>query len=240
MPIAPCTTLTVRVADRTQTLMAEGRRCQLVLSALLRQAGVSLNTRCGQHGLCDGCLVDLLSGRLIDAGTGVALPATGQTHTVRACQYHLPPDGSVEIHVPGRSLLAHEPQVVTAFRINVSRAHDPLWQRIDLPADDVAVDKPLAEAVCEAVARQRDYDLPVQAARTRAAQILALRRHNFKDRRRGCPSFWSKPAITGWFGLPRPLTRRRRSASPWTSVRRRWSPCWSTWLRGKSSIRRRP
>ena len=60
--MALSTTLTVRVADQIQTVTAEGRRTQVVLSALLRQAGVSLNTRCGQRGLCDGCLVDLLSG----------------------------------------------------------------------------------------------------------------------------------------------------------------------------------
>jgi uncharacterized 2Fe-2S/4Fe-4S cluster protein (DUF4445 family) len=167
--MASSTTLTVRVADQIQTVTAEGRRTQVVLSALLRQAGVALNTRCGQRGLCDGCLVDLLSGQLIDAGTDAALLADGQPHSVRACQYHLPPEGDVEIHVPGRSLLAHEPQVVTSFRINVSRAHDPLWQRIHLTAADVAggggaADKPLAEVICEAIAGQRDYELPVRAA----------------------------------------------------------------------------
>jgi uncharacterized 2Fe-2S/4Fe-4S cluster protein (DUF4445 family) len=167
--MSPSTNLTVRVADQIQTVAVEGRRTQVVLSALLRQAGVTLNTRCSQRGLCDGCLVDLLSGQLIDAGTGAVLPATGQPHSVRACQYHLPPEGNVEIHVPGRSLLAHEPQVVTSFRINVSRDHDPLWQRVELTADDAATgygtaEKPLAQAICEAVARQRDYDLPVRAA----------------------------------------------------------------------------
>jgi len=162
LPMVPGTTLTIRLADETRTVTADGRRTQLVLSALLRQAGVSLNTRCGQRGLCDGCLVDLLSGRLIDAATGRALPETGEPHTVRACQCRLPPEGAVEIRVPGRSLLAHEPQVVTSFRINVSRAHDPLWQRSDLPRDTWTDARPVAEAVCAAVARQRDDDLPVR------------------------------------------------------------------------------
>ncbi len=162
--MADSSILTVRVGDQEHTISAEGRRTQLVLSALLRQAGVLLNTRCGQRGLCDGCLVDLLSGPLIDAATGVALEASSETHGIRACQYHLPPDGHVEIHVPARSLLAHEPQVVTSFRINVSRAHDPLWQRIEVPAGEWTPGTPLAEAICEAAARQRDYDLPVRAA----------------------------------------------------------------------------
>lgn len=162
--MADSSILTVRVADQKHTISAEGCRPQLVLSALLRQAGMPLNTRCGQRGLCDGCLVDLLSGQLIDAASGAALEATAETHSIRACQYHLPSAGAAEIHVPARSLLAHEPQVVTAFRINVSRAHDPLWQRLEVPAGELTPGKPLAEAVCEAVARQRDHDLPVRAA----------------------------------------------------------------------------
>jgi len=162
--MAESSILTVRVADQRHTIGAEGRRSQLVLSALLRQAGVSLNTRCGQRGLCDGCLIDLLSGYLVDASTGETIEATAESHSLRACQYHLPPSGSAEIHVPTRSLLAHEPQVVTSFRINVSRAHDPLWQRIELPAGELTPGKPLAEAICDVVARQRDYDLPVRAA----------------------------------------------------------------------------
>lgn len=171
--MASSTQLTVRVADKIQTVTAEGRRTQVVLSALLRQAGVALNTRCGQRGLCDGCLIDLLRGELIDAGTGTPLRADGQPHSVRACQFHLPPEGEVEIHVPGRSLLAHEPQVVTTFRVNVSRAHDPLWQRLELTsgelaavasAADPAAGTSLAEAICSAIATARDFDLPVLAA----------------------------------------------------------------------------
>ena len=171
--MASSTHLTVRVADKIQTVTAEGRRTQVVLSALLRQAGVALNTRCGQRGLCDGCLIDLVRGELIDAGTGTTLRADGQPHSVRACQFHLPPEGEVEIHVPGRSLLAHEPQVVTTFRVNVSRAHDPLWQRLDLTGGELAAvasaadptaGQSLAEAVCGAIAAVRDFDLPVLAA----------------------------------------------------------------------------
>lgn len=158
------TTLTIRLGNQTRTVTIEGRRAHLVLSAVLRQAGVSLNTRCGQRGLCDGCLVDLLSGTLIHAETEQALPETETPCTVRACQYRLPSAGAVELHVPGRSLLAHEPQVVTSFRINVSRAHDPLWQRSDLPSDLWQAGPAAAQAVCAAVERQRDYDLPVRAA----------------------------------------------------------------------------
>ena len=158
------TTLTIRLGDQTRTVTVDERRLHLDLTAVLRQAGVSLNTRCGQRGLCDGCLVDLLSGPLIDARTGTALPESDKPHTVRACQYRMPPQAAVEIHVPARSLLAHEPQVVTSFRMNVSRAHDPLWQRNDLPGDTRVDGTSVAAAVCAAVSRQRDYDLPLSAS----------------------------------------------------------------------------
>ncbi len=217
--MAESSILTVRVTDQTLTIPAEGRRTQLLLSALLRQAGMSLNTRCGQRGLCDGCLVDLLSGQLIDAGTGVALPATAEPHSVRACQYHLPPQGSAAIHVPVRSLLAHEPQIVTSFRINVSRAHDPLWQRIEVPAGELAADRPLADAICEAVARQRDYDLPVRAA----GDLAGLRP----------PPAAKLPLVLEqagdhWLVHPGTAAPTPHSASPWTWGRRPWWPSWST------------
>lgn len=109
--------------------VATGKDAQR-LTELLRQAHLPLNTRCGLRGLCSGCTVELLQGTLIHHETGAALAAAEQPLTVRACEYRL--GGDVRIHVPGRSLLAYEPQVVTNFRLNVPRAHDPLCQ--ELPA----------------------------------------------------------------------------------------------------------
>lgn len=84
------------------------------LSALLSRRGFPLNTRCGGHGLCRGCEVELRT------------PANETPRTVRACQTHLHSTGDTVLTIPARSLLKHEPAVVTDFRSNVPWAHDPL------------------------------------------------------------------------------------------------------------------
>jgi uncharacterized 2Fe-2S/4Fe-4S cluster protein (DUF4445 family) len=134
-----------------------------LISELLRQAGWALNTRCGQRRLCDGCFVELRAGAVRHAETGEPLVATGAGQLVRGCEYRVAEGQDAELHIPARSLLAHEPQVVTSFRLNVSRAHDPLWQRVAGQELRLPDNLPFAEAVCQAVARQRDHDLPVRA-----------------------------------------------------------------------------
>ncbi len=83
--------------------VASGRTIAQGLSA----AGIFLNMRCGGRGLCEGCGVEV----------------AGQM--VRGCQ-HVIGDEVGPIRLPARSLLAQQPQIVTDFRLNVSRAHDPL------------------------------------------------------------------------------------------------------------------
>lgn len=99
-----------------------------VLSEILRREGVPLNTRCGQRGLCEGCRVDLLSGRVAHTATGQAQSPDGEALAIQACQYHAA-DAALDLRIPARSLLAYEPQVVSDFRINVPLAHNPLWQQ---------------------------------------------------------------------------------------------------------------
>lgn len=84
------------------------------LSSLLSRRGFPLNTRCGGRGLCRGCEVD------------VRTDPNHIPHTVRACQTHLDPSRETALTIPARSLLKHEPAVVTDFRSNVPWAHDPL------------------------------------------------------------------------------------------------------------------
>jgi len=78
------------------------------VAEILGRAGLSLNTRCGQRGTCDGCLVE------IDGGL------------VRACVLTGGEAAGATVRVPARSLVHHAPQVVTDFRLNVSRTHAPL------------------------------------------------------------------------------------------------------------------
>lgn len=84
------------------------------LSALLARRGFPLNTRCGGRGICRGCEVD------------VRTDASAAPSTVRACQTYLDPKRDTTLTIPARSLLKHEPAVVTDFRSNVPWAHDPL------------------------------------------------------------------------------------------------------------------
>ena len=103
----------------------------LRLSEVLRKSTLSMNTRCGGRGLCDGCLVQLSTGVLRHRVTGQhAAPAQ---EMIRSCEYQLDSQ-DVTITIPARSLVAYEPQVVSNFKINISRASDPIWRSIRVPA----------------------------------------------------------------------------------------------------------
>ena len=117
------------------------------LAELLRRADLPLNTRCGRHGLCDGCHIELLSGSLVNEQSGDVVSADDELGPICACEYLHRSTKDVEIRIPARSLLGHEPQIVTSFRLNVTRANAPLWQRIVLKAADLPTDVPLAEAI---------------------------------------------------------------------------------------------
>jgi uncharacterized 2Fe-2S/4Fe-4S cluster protein (DUF4445 family) len=96
----------------------------LPISELLARRGYPLNTRCGGRGLCGACEVELRAGSLrrIADGTPVAADPTAR---LKSCQLRLGGE-SVELAVPARSLLRHEPAVVSEFRINIPWACDPL------------------------------------------------------------------------------------------------------------------
>jgi len=115
-------TLHVDSPDGQRTLAASG---ELSLAELLRRHELPLNTRCGQRGICDGCLVELTQGTLVHVTTAQSITANGAPMTIRACEYKAA-DPTTNIRIPPRSLLGHRPQVLTDFRIGVPVAHDPL------------------------------------------------------------------------------------------------------------------
>lgn len=152
------THLEVESAKGRQTIVPTGDELRMRLSALLRRKNLPLNTRCGERGLCDGCLVELLEGHLFHIATNELVAAQQPAALVRGCEYRLAEGKPARIHVRPRSLLAYEPQVVVDFRINVPRAHDPLWQQIELSRSE------LAGGVGEAIARRRHGQRPVRVA----------------------------------------------------------------------------
>jgi len=138
------TQLEVNSTRGRQTIVLMREELPLRLSEILRREQLALNTRCGQRGLCDGCLVELVSGCLVHTATGAPLEANAQPVTVRGCEYRLAEGRATGIQVGARSLLAYEPQVVVDFRTNVPRAHDPLvttgiGAAIDIGTTTVAV-----------------------------------------------------------------------------------------------------
>jgi uncharacterized 2Fe-2S/4Fe-4S cluster protein (DUF4445 family) len=117
-------TILLRLPDERHSLAVPRAEAARPLSELLARRGFPLNTRCGGRGLCRGCEVGLRAGSLVRAADGARV-AAGPAARVKACEMRLC-GKSIELEVPARSLLRHEPAVVSEFRLNIPWAHDPL------------------------------------------------------------------------------------------------------------------
>jgi len=82
---------------------------------LLALRGHPLNARCGQRGLCRGCMVDLLEGELIDEG-GERITAGD---SVRSCRMRLPAGGKVVLRIHDQARIGRAPQVGETFFTDV-------------------------------------------------------------------------------------------------------------------------
>lgn len=98
------------------------------LAELLRREGHPLNTRCGQKGVCEGCLVDLHDGQLQVLHDQTPVASNGRPLTLKACLHRVSAQSDAHIRIPPRSLLAYHPQVQTDYRINIPYGFDPLWK----------------------------------------------------------------------------------------------------------------
>ena len=126
--------LDLELPQGRQTLRVEPTADQTLPDLLARQ-GLPLNTRCGQKGLCDGCVVALLAGRLTRLADGCSVEAADPPVELRACEHRVEPGTAVELRIPARSLLAHKPQIVSQFSINVPYGHVPLAQGVGAAVD---------------------------------------------------------------------------------------------------------
>ncbi len=124
--------IVVQTATGSQTLRLSPPQSTQRLTDTLRRAGFALNTRCGQRGLCDGCVVHLMEGEVANTNPPHRITTSDGAPLVRACE-HIPASASLRLRIPMRSMLAYEPQVVSDFKLNIPRAHEPLWQIIELP-----------------------------------------------------------------------------------------------------------
>ena len=116
--------ISLHTPDGRHGLTVSGAAADLPLSALLAGRGYRLNTRCGERGLCGGCEAELHAGSLRRVADGARVSA-GTTARVKACQMRLAGE-DVELALPARSLMSHEPSVVAEFRLNIPWACDPL------------------------------------------------------------------------------------------------------------------
>jgi uncharacterized 2Fe-2S/4Fe-4S cluster protein (DUF4445 family) len=108
--------------DGRHAFSVDAAKAPRPLSELLARRGFPLNTRCGGRGLCGGCEVELRAGSLCRLADGSPVAAGARP---KACQVRLGGE-PVEIGLPARSLLRHEPAVVSDFRLNIPWAQDPL------------------------------------------------------------------------------------------------------------------
>ena len=126
--------LHLQTPEGARTLRIDGDDLNTSVSQTLRRHGTPLNTRCGERGLCDGCLVELLQGSLHSHQRAHPVSAAGDPVTVRACDCAWPDsDQPITLRIPQRSCTAYQPQVLVDFRLNIPFAHDPI---VKPPADD--------------------------------------------------------------------------------------------------------
>lgn len=123
------TVLHVLAPEGRQTFRFTADAADRTLTDTLRRAGLPLNTRCGERGLCQGCRLELISGRLWSESELVETLPDAAPRTLQGCQCRLMAGEEATVEIPRRSLLTHAPQVVTSFRVSVSWTNDPLWRR---------------------------------------------------------------------------------------------------------------
>lgn len=122
------TTLHVTTGDGGRELNVTERDATLPLSTLLAQRGLPLNTRCGGRGLCAGCEVEVLTGKLLPLNETPAASMSAPRR-IKACQHRLGAALEVCLAIPPRSQLTHTPAVVAEFQLGASWAQDPLGNR---------------------------------------------------------------------------------------------------------------
>jgi len=135
------TTLSIEAHGSVEHLRLEGTACDASLSSVLRHESMPLNTRCGERGVCDGCLVDLRAGGvLLEEDAGMTRQVEAPQERLRACRLRLLRGVDVTLHVPDRSLLTHRVAAESDFALPARRRHDPLG----LPSN---IDEPLGLAI---------------------------------------------------------------------------------------------
>ncbi len=95
----------------------------MLITELVKSAGLFLNTSCAGKGTCGGCAVDLLEGTYEQEGEEFTV-SEGHKRRVLGCQTRII-KGRFKIFVPRRSLVETGEKVVADFVINEHRKFNP-------------------------------------------------------------------------------------------------------------------
>lgn len=106
------------------------------MADLLALAGNPVNARCGQRGLCRGCLVDLLEGEAVDFDGAPVMPGEGR----RSCRLRLAPGGRVVVRVRDEARGGAAAKVADTFSINAPYALDPSVESVSGRDTGFAID----------------------------------------------------------------------------------------------------
>ena len=87
-------------------------------------ADIVLNTKCGGHGLCNGCAVDLIAGEFRSVAGEVLRPAPGRRVRAMACQT-IASSEEFTVFVPHRSLVETGEKVLVDFELMKTPEPDP-------------------------------------------------------------------------------------------------------------------
>jgi len=145
----------VRVEAPAESLISD--------SALL--ADIVLNTKCGGHGLCDGCAVDLIAGEFRSLSGELLQPSPGRRIRTLACQT-IATSEEFTVFVPRRSLIETGEKVLVDFELAKTPQPDPPLRvlRLELPAAKLEDSAGHFERICRQLQAQSPLDAPVTAS----------------------------------------------------------------------------
>lgn len=180
--------LTIDTPGGVQSVNVSAEDLSKPLTAILAAADLPLNTRCGERGICDGCTVALLGGKVIQIETGEALTAGEGPRQLRACRYRPAGEGDLHLRIPARALRVAAAQVVTHFTVALPPAADPLIHGLPIAEGDAADAAGLAQQLGTTLPIDVAGDLP--PAPPAAAAVL---------------EYW-EPGwhVTGWLPVDEP------------------------------------
>ena len=128
-------------------------------------ADIVLNTKCGGHGLCNGCAVDLIAGEFRSPTGELLQPSPGRRVRAMACQTTATSD-EFTVFIPHRSLVETGEKVLVDFDLTKAPHPDPPLRllTLDLPAPELEDSAGHFERICRQLQAQSSVTGPIKAS----------------------------------------------------------------------------